>query len=48
MQVASVVPVMRGRAGGGVSPKPLQAMLLVMPLKVDLVALVQVSSWSVA
>ena len=48
LQVASVVPVMRGRAGGGVSPKPLQAMLLVMPLQVALVALIQVLSWSVA
>lgn len=33
-QVASVVLVMRGRADGGVSPKPLQLVLLVMPLQV--------------
>lgn len=35
-QVASVVLVMRGRADGAVSPKPLQPVLLVMPLQVRL------------
>ena len=39
-QVASVVLVMRGRADGGVSPKPLQPVLLEMPLQVRLNTLV--------
>ena len=48
LQVASVVPVMRGRAGGDVSPKPLLPMLLAMHLQVGLAALIQVLRWSVA
>lgn len=46
--VASVGHVMRGRAGGAVSPKPHSPVLQAMDLQVVLAARIQVPNWSVA